>query len=281
MAIATTVLTTHEPDTSSKVGGWSARFQFLRGSGVRRLAGIILAIVAWEVLSATGVLDPTILPGPGAVLSAAGHMIADGELQTNLWSSLQRVFWGVLFGLVAGVTISLFSGLSQLGESLVDGPMQVVRALPVIALQSLFIVWFGIGDEMKILMIAFAVSIPIYINTYAGIRGVDRRFVELAHGVRLSRWQLIRRVVLPGALPNFLVGLRYALAVAWLVLIFGEEVNTTSGIGNLIIQAGQTGETTVIIVCLVVYGVLGLLSDFVVRVLERRALAWRRGLGTA
>jgi sulfonate transport system permease protein len=281
MAIATTVLTTHEADSSAKVGGWSARLHFLGGSGVRRLAGIILAIVAWEVLSATGVLDPSILPGPGAVLSAAGHMIADGELQSNLWSSLQRVFWGVLFGLVAGVTISLFSGLSQLGESLVDGPMQVVRALPVIALQSLFIVWFGIGDEMKILMIAFAVSIPIYINTYAGIRGVDRRFVELAHGVRLSRWQLIRRVVLPGALPNFLVGLRYALAVAWLVLIFGEEVNTTSGIGNLIIQAGQTGQTTVIIVCLVVYGVLGLLSDFVVRVLERRALAWRRGLGTA
>jgi sulfonate transport system permease protein len=281
MAIATTVLTTHEADSRGQVGGWSARFQFLRRTGVRRLAGIILAIVAWEVLSATGVLDPTILPGPGAVLSAAGHMIADGELQSNLWSSLQRVFWGVLFGLVAGVTISLLSGLSQLGESLVDGPMQVARALPVIALQSLFIVWFGIGDEMKILMIAFAVSIPIYINTYAGIRGVDRRFVELAHGVRLSRWQLIRRVVLPGALPNFLVGLRYALAVAWLVLIFGEEVNTTSGIGNLIIQAGQTGETTVIIVCLVVYGVLGLLSDFVVRVLERRALAWRRGLGTA
>ncbi|HEY2562328.1 MAG TPA: ABC transporter permease [Acidimicrobiales bacterium] len=281
MAIATTVLTTHESDNRGAGGGWSARFRFLRGSGVRRLAGIILAIVAWEVLSATGVLDPLILPGPGSVLSAGGHMIADGELQTNLSSSLQRVFWGVLIGLVAGVGISLFSGLSQLGESLVDGPMQVVRALPVIALQSLFIVWFGIGDEMKVLMIAFAVSIPIYINTYAGIRGVDRRFVELAHGVRLTRWQLIRRVVLPGALPNFLVGLRYALAVAWLVLIFGEEVNTTSGIGNLIIQAGQTGETTVIIVCLVVYGVLGLLSDFVVRLLERRALAWRRGLGTA
>jgi sulfonate transport system permease protein len=281
MAIATTVLTTHKSDNRGIGGGWSARFHFLRGSGVRRLAGIILAVVAWEVLSATGVLDPSILPGPGAVLSAARHMIADGELQSNLWSSLHRVFWGILIGLVAGVGISLFSGLSQLGESLVDGPMQVVRALPVIALQSRLIVWFGIGDEMKILMIAFAVSIPIYINTYAGIRGVDRRFVELAHGVRLTRWQLIRRVVLPGALPNFLVGLRYALAVAWLVLIFGEEVNTTSGIGNLIIQAGQTGETTVIIVCLVVYGVLGLLSDFAVRVLERRALAWRRGLGTA
>ncbi len=279
MAIATTVLSTEEADLEPRLSGRNARLGFLRKSGFRRLAGIVLVIVIWEVLSATGVFDPSILPGPGNVFSTGQHLIADGELQSNLWSSLQRVFWGLLLGLAVGVTISLVSGLSQLGESLVDGPMQIVRALPVIALQSLFIVWFGIGDQMKIVMIAFAVTIPIYINTYAGNRGVDRRFVELAHGVRLSRWQLIRRVVLPGAFPNFLVGLRFALAVAWLVLIFGEEVNTSSGIGYLIIEAGQNGETNVIMVCLVVYGILGLLSDFFVRTLERRALAWRRGLG--
>lgn len=280
MAIATTVLSTNETTVEHPSRRRLRHLPLLRASGARRLAGIALAILVWEVLSVTGVFDPSILPGPGAVISTGQHMIADGELQSNLWTSLQRVFWGVLLGVAGGTAVALFSGLSQLGEALVDGPMQIVRALPIIALQSLFIVWFGIGNEMKILMIAFAVSIPIYINTYAGVRGVDRRFVELAHAARLSNWQLIRRVVLPGALPNFLVGLRYALAVAWLVLIFGEQVNATSGIGYLIIQAGQEGQTTVIIVCLVVYGVLGLLSDLLVRILERRSLAWRRGLGT-
>ena len=237
-----------------------------------------MLICLWGVLSATGVLSAQTLAGPVDVVRTAGHLIANGELQSNLWVSLHRVFWGLLLGVSVGLGLAVFSGLTHVGEAVVDGPMQIFRSLPILALQPLFIVWFGIGEEMKIVLIAFAVSFPIYINTYAGIRGVDQRFVELAHGVRLSRWQLIRRVVLPGALPSFLVGLRYSLAVAWLVLILSEEVNATSGIGYLITQAGLYGETNVIVVCLAVYGALGLLSDLLVRVLERRALAWRRGL---
>ena len=276
--ISTTVLSM---DTSFEGAGPRNRPKVFRASGTRRMAGVVLLLVVWEVLSVTGVLSPQTLAGPGSVLSTGRHLIADGELSSNLWVSLHRVFWGLVLGVSVGVGLALFSGLSHLGEAVVDGPMQIFRSLPILALQPLFIVWFGIGEEMKYVLIAFAVAFPVYINTYAGIRGVDQRYVELAHGVRLSRWQLIRRVVLPGALPNFLVGLRFSLAVAWLVLILSEEINATSGIGYLITQAGLSGETNVIVVCLAVYGILGLLSDLFVRVLEKRALAWRKGLDLA
>lgn len=276
--IATTVLSaTQTTDTADGAQSRSFR-QLVHAGGARRLIGIVLLIAVWEVLSVTGVLSPQTLASPANVLSTGRHLIADGELQSNLWVSLHRVFWGLLLGVSLGLVLAVFSGLSHIGEAVVDGPMQIFRALPILALQPLFIVWFGIGEEMKIVLIAFAVAFPIYINTYAGIRGVDQRFVELAHGVRLKRRQLIRRVVLPGALPNFLVGLRFSLAIAWLVLILSEEVNATSGIGYMITQAGLYGETNVIVVGLAVYGVLGLLSDILVRVLERYALAWRRGL---
>jgi sulfonate transport system permease protein len=276
--IATTVLSEiHPTDGHDRIRRRSLAHLF-RATGARRLAGIVLLLALWAVLSGTGVLSAQTLAGPVSVVTTAGHLIANGELQSNLWVSLHRVFWGLLLGVSCGLGLAVFSGLTHIGESVVDGPMQIFRSLPILALQPLFIVWFGIGEEMKVVLIAFAVSFPIYINTYAGIRGVDQRFVELAHGVRLNRWQLIRRVVLPGALPSFLVGLRYALAVAWLVLILSEEVNATSGIGYLITQAGLYGETNVIVVCLAVYGLLGLLSDLLVRVLERRSLAWRQGL---
>jgi sulfonate transport system permease protein len=279
--IATTVLSYADVGDHGGVPRRRSLRSLAHGVGARRLAGVLLLLVVWEALSATGVLDPQTLAGPSSVVSTADHLIASGQLQSNLWVSLQRVLWGLLFGISFGLGLAVISGLSMVGEAIVDGPMQIFRALPILALQPLFIVWFGIGETMKVALIAFAVAFPVYINTYGGIRGVDRRFVELAHGVRLSRWQLIRRVVLPGALPDFLVGLRYALAISWLVLILSEEVNASSGIGYLITQAGLSGETNIIVVCLAVYGVLGLLSDLLVRMIERRALAWRQGLVAA
>ena len=281
MVITTAALSSGRTRTATRKVGHVFIPRVLLAGRARRLAGIGLLIALWEVLSATGALSPQTLAGPSSVLATARHLIADGELQGNLWTSLHRVLWGVLLGVSCGLGIAVLSGLSRVGEALVDGPMQIFRSLPILALQPLFIVWFGIGEEMKIVLIAFAVAFPIYINTYAGIRGVDQRFVELAHGVGHNRWQLIRRVVLPGALPNFLVGLRYSLVVAWLALILSEEVNATNGIGYLITQAGLYGKTNVIVVCLAVYGVLGLLSDLLVRLLEAGALSWRKGLAAS
>jgi len=212
-------------------------------------------------------------------VGTAGELIADGRLQSNLLASLQRAGTALVLGVAAGLVLALIAGLSRVGEALVDGPIQIKRAIPTVALIPLAILWFGIGEQMKIIIILASVLVPIYLNTYAGLRGIDERYVELAETVGLSRYQFIRRVALPGALPGFFTGLRLGVTMSWLALAVVEQVNATSGIGYLMTQARTYGQTEIIVVGLVVYGIFGLAGDTLVRTVERRSLAWRRTLG--
>lgn len=241
--------------------------------------GPVILVVAWIVSSATGILDPETLPGPSTIFTAATDLIDDGRLQSNLLTSLQRAGISLVLGVVIGVVLALASGLSRLGESLIDGPVQIKRAIPTLALIPLFIVWFGIGESMKIIVITTSVLIPVYINTHAQLRSVDNRYVELAETVGLSRWQFVRRIALPGALPGFFTGLRMAVTISWLALVVVEQVNATSGIGYLMTQARTYGQIDIIVVGLVVYAIFGLVGDIAVRRVERRALSWRQTLG--
>ncbi len=240
--------------------------------------GPVLLLAVWSIGSATGWIDPRSLTAPWTVVTTAGDLIADGRLQSNLWTSTQRAFIGLGFGIVLGVVLALISGLSRLGEAILDGPVQIKRAIPSLALLPLLILWLGIGEGMKIVTILLGVFIPIYIHTHNGLRTIDARYVELAQTVGLSQWDFIRRVVLPGALPGFLLGLRFAVTGAWLSLVVVEQINATSGIGYMMELARTYGQTDIIIVGLVLYGVLGLLSDGAVRLIQRRALSWRRTL---
>ncbi len=208
-------------------------------------------------------------------------MTRDGELESNLLASLQRVGYGLALGVAAGVLLAVLAGLFRLGEDLVDSTMQIVRSLPVLGLMPLVIIWFGVGEAPKIALVVFATACPVYVNTYAGIRGVDNRLVESGRVVGLDRLGLIRHVVLPGALPGFLVGLRFALTSAWLVIIIAEQLNATSGIGYLMNQAQAWYRTDIIVLGLLIYGLLGLLADAAVRLLERRLLGWRHGYNGA
>lgn len=149
--------------------------------------------------------------------------------------------------------------------------------MPVLGLLPLIIIWFGIGEAPKIALVAIGTAFPIYLNTYAGIRGVDAKLVEAATTFGVSRWALVRHVIVPGAVPNFLVGLRFSLTGAWLIMIVAEQVNARSGLGFLTNEARTWFRTDIIVLCLVIYGLLGLLSDAIVRLLERRLLGWRRG----
>jgi sulfonate transport system permease protein len=240
--------------------------------------GPVLLLAIWSIGSATGWLDPRVLSAPWTVVTTAGDLIADGRLQSNLWTSTQRAFIGLGFGIVLGVVLALISGLSRLGEAILDGPIQIKRAIPSLALLPLLILWLGIGESMKIVTILLGVFVPIYIHTHNGLRTIDARYVELAQTVGLSQWDFIRRVVLPGALPGFLLGLRFAVTGAWLSLVVVEQINSTSGIGYMMELARTYGQTDIIIVGLVLYGVLGLLSDGAVRLIQRKALSWRRTL---
>jgi sulfonate transport system permease protein len=217
------------------------------------------------------------------VVSTAATLIttnsaAYGTLQHALLASLERMLVGFVLGGGVAVLLALVAGLSRTGEEAVDPLMQMVRTLPLFGLVPVFIVWFGIGQLPKELLIALGAAIPLYLNTFSGIRGVDGNLAELGHVLGLSRGELIRHVVLPGALPEILVGLRQSLGVAWLSLVVAEQLNTSNGLGFMIQQATQFLQNDVIFVVLLVYTILGLLTDWLVRRIERRALAWRHGL---
>jgi sulfonate transport system permease protein len=243
------------------------------------LLGPALLITVWTLGAYLGLIDPRVLPSPWATAETAANLVREGRLQTNLAISAWRAAQGLTFGVSTGLLIALLSGLSLLGGYLFDGLVQVKRAIPTLALIPLVVIWFGIGETMKVTVIALSVFIPIYLNTHTALRGIETRYVELAETVGLSRWAFVRDVVLPGALPGFMLGLRFGVMSAWLALVVVEQLNATSGIGYMINLARTYAQTDVIVVGLVVYALLGLSSDLAVRALENRALAWRRTLG--
>jgi sulfonate transport system permease protein len=242
--------------------------------------GPVLLVGLWFLASATGWLDPRTLSQPWVVAETAGDLIESGRLQDALQTSAIRAFSGLAIGIAAGTLLALIAGMSRLGESVIDGPIQIKRSIPTLALIPLLILWLGINEEMKIVTIALAVMLPVYIHTHNGLRSIDGRYAELAETVDVGRLEFIRSVVLPGAMPGFLLGLRFAVTTALLSLVVVEQFNAIAGIGYLISLAQNYGQTDVIVVCLVVYALLGLVADGTVRLIERRALAWRRTLGS-
>lgn len=198
-----------------------------------------------------------------------------GTLQASVLVSAERWAIGLSIGVAVAVALAVASGLSRVGEYAFDPVLNAFRAVPLLGLLPLFIVWFGIGDMPKILIVVLGALFPIYVNTFAGIRGVDPRLGELGQVLGLSRWELVRHVVLPGSLPSALTGLRLSVVGSLLALVVGEQINANAGIGFMITTAEQFLENNIIVVCLIVYAVLGLLADAAVKAVERRALAWR------
>jgi sulfonate transport system permease protein len=244
----------------------------------QRIVSPVVILLLWEVLSRTGVLAADKLPAPSTVLRTGWRLAADGTLGANLLDSLTRAAVGLLIGGTLALILGTAAGLLRLGDDAIDPPVQMARMLPHLALVPLLIIWVGIGESMKITLVALGVFFPLYFNTYAGIRDIDERLVEAARTCGLGTVGRIRHVVLPGALPSLFLGLRLAIGAAWLSLVVGEQTNTQNGIGFLMMEAREFSQTDIVVLGLFVYAALGLLSDLLLRVLERRALQWRRGL---
>ncbi len=242
---------------------------------LRRWVSPAVILVVWQLLSSTGVIPEQKIAAPLQILATARDLVADGTLGAATLVSVQRVGLGFAVGAAVGVTLAVVAGLSRIGEDAVDPPMQMLRTLPHFGLIPLFIVWMGLGETPKIALVAMGVAFPLYLNTSSGIRSIDRKFLEAATTLHLTRWQRIRHVVVPGAVPQALVGLRQSLGVAWLSLIVAETVSASSGLGYMINHAREFLQTDVIVVGLAVYSILGLVTDAIVRTLERKALAWR------
>jgi sulfonate transport system permease protein len=241
----------------------------------QRLVIPLLILAVWQALDSFQLINARLMPSPVMVAESCWNLLVTGQLLGNLGVSLLRVTAGLAIGVALGIVFGLLAGLSRLGEDTVDATMQMVRTLPHLALIPLFILWFGIGETPKIALIALGSLFPVYLNLFAGIRAVDRRLVEAVSTLDLSRAAIVWHVILPGALPSFLVGLRYAVGIAWLTLVVAEQVNANSGIGYLVMNARDFLETDVIFVGLIIYALLGLATDQLLRAIERRALAWR------
>ncbi|MCW2815067.1 MAG: transporter permease [Nocardioides sp.] len=242
---------------------------------LRRWVSPVVLVSLWELASRTGVLDERTLAAPSTVFQGAVDLVRDGTLGSATLVSVQRVGLGFAIGATLGLVLAVAAGLSRVGEDAIDPPMQMLRTLPHFGLIPLFIIWMGIDEAPKLALIAMGVCFPLYLNTLAGIRGVDRKAVEAARSMNLTWPQRLRHVILPGALPQTLVGLRQSLGIAWLSLIVAETVGADNGLGYMINLAREFQRTDVIVVGLAVYSLLGLATDGVVRYLEKRALAWR------
>jgi len=251
------------------------RKPFARPVFLRRAAVPVGIIAIWQAAAAFGLLNPQTMPAPSAVATSFWNLIITGQLWPNLIISLERVLVGLAIGVVTGSILAILAGLSRLGEDMIDPSVQMARTLPHLALIPLVILWFGIGETPKIFIIALGSTFPIYLNLYSAIRGADRKLLEASSILGLSHAEAIWHVTLPAALPGFLVGLRQAFGIAWISLVVAEQINSSSGIGYLVMNARDFLQTDVIFDGLLVYAILGLATDQCVRALETHLLAWR------
>ena len=241
----------------------------------------LLILVVWQAASSAGKIDTRIMPAPLAVLKAGETLALSGDLWTHLKISFVRAMLGFGIGGGIGLALGLITGLSRSGELALDSTVQMIRTIPPLALIPLVILWFGIDESAKLFLVAFGTLFPVYINTYHGIRSVDRGLVEMARSYGLKGWPLFRDVILPGALPSILVGVRFALGFAWILLIVAETISASSGIGYLATNAREFLQTDVVVLSILLYALLGKASDMVARVLERRWLRWNPAYQTA
>ncbi|WP_413459723.1 aliphatic sulfonate ABC transporter permease SsuC [Herbaspirillum huttiense] len=247
-----------------------------RGAWVGWLLPLLL-LVWWEIAAQAGWLSSRILPEPFAVLKAAWNLSASGELWRHLAVSSGRAASGFAVGAGLGLILGLLSGSLRSAELLLDTTLQMVRNIPALALIPLVILWFGIDETAKLFLVSVGVFFPVYLNTFHGIRSVDQGLIEMARSYGLSGWPLYRDVILPGALPSILVGLRFALGLVWVLLIVAETISAQAGIGYMTMNAREFLQTDVVLVGILLYALLGKLADTAARALERFFLRWHPG----
>ncbi|MDX2161298.1 MAG: ABC transporter permease subunit [bacterium] len=231
-------------------------------------------LITWQALVMSGVIPQRILPAPSGVLQTAITLFTEEGLAEDIGVSTARALAGLAIGGGIGLVLGMFNGLFPLSEKLLDTTVQMIRTIPHLALVPLVILWFGIDEKARLFLIALGVFFPIYVNTFMGIRYVDRNLVEMGRVYGLNTPQLFWQIILPGALPSILLGLRLALGVMWLTLIVAETIAANAGLGYLAAQAREFMRTDVVVFVIVTYALLGKLADVIARFLEHRLLAW-------
>lgn len=233
-----------------------------------------LLLVIWQTASSLGFISDSVLPSPVKVAAAGWTVAKSGALLQNVEVSFLRAMAGLVVGGGIGFALGLANGVSKLSEHLTDSTLQMLRNIPHLSLIPLVILWFGIGEEAKLFLVALGVFFPIYLNTLHGIKTIDPQLLEMGKSYGMTSGMLFRRIILPGALPSILVGLRFALGIMWLTLIVAETIAAQSGIGYMAMQAREFLQVDIVVFSILIYALLGKLADSVARVLEKRCLKW-------
>jgi len=235
----------------------------------------VLVLLLWQAIGSLGFVKEQILPTPLQIAATFATLLGNGELLYHFTVSGQRVLIGFMVGAGTGIILGVLTGFSRLAQEVIDPSLQMLRTVPLLALIPLFILWFGLGEFGKVLMIALGAFFPVYVNFFLGIRLVDQKLMEVAKILHFSLWQTITKVMLPSALPNILLGLRLALGTSWLVLVVSEMMGTSAGLGYMIQDARAYAQTDIVFVGLMMFALLGKCSDSVVYAIERKSLKWR------
>lgn len=252
------------------------RLRSKRRSFALRLVLPVSIFAAWWILTATNAIPPTTLSTPSATWDAFVYLLRHEDLLGDIGISVRRAALGLALGAGLGLILGILVGLHRLGEELLDAPMQMLRMVPYPAVIFLFIIWFGVGETPKVLLIGLATLFPMYLNASNGVRNVDRRVVEAARSFGVRGWQLVRRVVVPLAMPSIMTGLRFSAGIAVIALVFTESLGASSGIGYLVAQANSLQQIPNLVVLIIIYALLGIAADITVRILERYTMPWRR-----
>ena len=240
----------------------------------------VVLIALWELAARQGWITQRLLPAPSDVAVAFWARLLDGSLIKDCLISSERALNGLVIGGVLGLALGFINGLWRPAERATDTTLQMLRNIPPLAIIPMVILWFGIGEEAKVFLVACGVLFPIYLNTYHGVRSVDPALVEMAKVYGLSKYEIFKRVIFPGALPSILVGLRFALGFMWVILIVSETISASSGIGFMTMNAREFMQTDVIVLGILLYTMLGKLADVSTRLLERWLLSWNPAFQT-
>ncbi|RUT28297.1 ABC transporter permease [Arsenicitalea aurantiaca] len=237
-------------------------------------------IAAWHLTAVSGRVPAYLLPQPLEVLNWLVRLVSTGELQRHLSTSIARAGIGFALGVSAATVLGVLTGYLLGWRRVVDPTIHALRTIPGLAWSPMFILWFGIGESSKYALIALVTFFPVYLNTMAGVAGVDRKLIEVGRVNRLSGLRMMTRILLPASLPSYFVGLRQSMGIAWIVLVAAELMGASSGIGFLLLDGQMTGRPALVMACMIIFALCGKITDIAISTIARHVLAWQDTLHT-
>lgn len=268
---------TAPPDPAPRSAGrtvsrWIARWQALGWT----VAGLALAAMVWSLVVASGQFPRELFPSVPEIFRAGYSLAAEGLLAEDIVASLRRAFAGFGLGAVAGIAAAVVTANTAAGRNLLQPVLRLLSPIPTIGLVPLAILWFGLGESSKTLVIALGVFVPVWINSHAGLASTPADYLRAARCLGAGRWQTLTRIVLPEATPDIVSGLRVGAAMAFVLIVVAEMTGTTAGLGYRIYQAQLFSQADRLIACLIVLGIIGALCDLVIASGTAPVTRWAR-----